>query len=63
MDPFGELEGGLFTGVFERWTKEGSGRGASFHGSAVRGTRKEGYYTYDSESHVMEVSGNGAFLS
>jgi len=28
----------------------------------VRGTWREGYYTEDSERHVMERSGNEAFL-
>jgi hypothetical protein len=62
--PWENLRGGgdLFTGVFERRTKEGSGRGASLHGSDVRVTRREGSYNQDSERHDMEVSANGVFL-
>jgi hypothetical protein len=30
--------------------------------SSVRGTRREGSHTDDSETHVSEGSGNGAFL-
>jgi hypothetical protein len=62
MGPFGEIEGGLFTGGFEKRMKEVSGRGASLHGSAVRGTGMEGSYNQDSERHDMEDSGNGAFF-
>ena len=34
--PLGNLEGGSFTRDFERWMKEGSGKGACLRGSSMR---------------------------
>jgi hypothetical protein len=54
---------GSFTGNSEsyvRHVKEGFGNEVSL--SLQRGTWREGSYTEDSERHVMERSGNEAFL-
>jgi hypothetical protein len=59
----GKLEWGSFTGNFERDSKRAlCKRTVSFCGTSVRGSCREGSYTDDSDRHVMEGSGNGAFL-
>jgi len=47
------VEGGSYTGDFERWMKEGSRNGASFsEGGFIRGTWREGSVTGDPERYV-----------
>jgi hypothetical protein len=59
--PLGSLEGGLFTGDFERRMKEGFENGGSLSlcGSLMRAAWRGGSFTGDPEGYVEEGSGDG----
>jgi hypothetical protein len=50
--PLEKLQGGSITRDFDRWMKEGSGKGESVYGSSVRGTWRESCFTGDPEGYV-----------
>jgi hypothetical protein len=50
--PLKNLDRGSFTGGFERWMKEGSGKGASLCGSCMRGTWSEGSFIGKPEGYA-----------
>jgi hypothetical protein len=62
--PSGEPEeGGSFAGFFDRQEKKAlEMEHRSFYRGSTRGTWSDGSYTEDSERHLTERSGIGAFL-
>jgi len=50
-----DLKGGVQLPGTSRDSKRGSGNGVSLYGSSVRGNRKEGSITGNSESQILSV--------
>jgi hypothetical protein len=57
------VEGGTFTGDFERYVKKALVARIFLHGGHVGGTWRGNFFTGDFERQVKEGSGDGASLS